>query len=236
MSLFTDSRAAPNGVQRRRDGAAVDASCAQSANVDQELRVPKPAGFLLIGAPGSGKGTIGKTLHRVDGFIHVSTGDLVRQALTQNALGHDSHALLAHGGLITDAMLWELFDSYLTDQLSDQGGNEHSQLLVLDGVPRTRDQADELDRRVDVRAVIYLECNNLDVLYDRLQHRSLVEARVDDASRSVVHRRLRIFEEETLPVLEAYPRRIVHRIDATMRPLHVLTSVLECLKLATPSA
>ena len=132
-------------------------------------------------------------------------------------------------------MLWELFDSYLADQLSDQGGNEQSQLLVLDGVPRTRDQADELDRRVDVRAVIYLECNNLDILYDRLQHRSLVEARVDDASRSVVHRRLRIFEEETLPVLEAYPLRIVHRIDATMRPLHVLTSVLECLKLATPS-
>ena len=88
MSLFTDS------AQREMEfnvGATAPRSMlpvpGQSPHVNQELRVPKPAGFLLIGAPGSGKGTIGKTLHRVDGFIHVSTGDLVRQALTAKRVG-----------------------------------------------------------------------------------------------------------------------------------------------------
>jgi adenylate kinase len=233
MSLFTDSRNAPSGSQPRRPSTPVDAYSTLSPQVDQNPCAIKRAGVLLIGAPGSGKGTIGKTLHRMDGFIHVSTGDLIRRASTQNSLGHDGHALMSHGGLITDTVLWNLFDSHLAERLSEESDGAQSQLLVLDGVPRTRDQADELSRRVDVRAVIYLECHNIDILYHRLQHRSMVEARVDDASRSVVYRRLRIFEEETLPVLEAYHRSIVHRIDATMRPAHVLTQVLDGLKLAT---
>ncbi|BBO33699.1 nucleoside monophosphate kinase [Lacipirellula parvula] len=213
--------------QRRYDRPAVAAVNGRKLSIKESPATRAAfSGVVLVGAPGSGKGTIGKILNRIDGFAHISSGDVIRQSMTEKLLDVDGQATLAQGGFICDAQLWRLFDSHLASLLHNDKTFGYSKQLVLDGVPRTRSQVDELAKRVDVRAVLYFECNNLDVLRERLSHRSLVEGRIDDGVQEVMQNRFRLFEEETAPLLEAYPASMVHRIDATLRPAHVLADVL----------
>jgi fructose-1,6-bisphosphatase II len=214
--------------QRRYDRPAVPATSVRRSPAKEPSTARSAAftGVVLVGAPGSGKGTIGKILNRIDGFAHISSGDVIRQSMAEKLLDVDGQTTLAQGGFICDAQLWRLFDSHLASLLQNDRTFGHSKQLVLDGVPRTRSQVDELAKRVDVRAVLYFECKNLEVLRERLAHRSLVEGRVDDGVQEVMQNRFRLFEEETAPLLDAYPASMVHRIDATLRPAHVLADVL----------
>ncbi|WP_428303636.1 nucleoside monophosphate kinase [Lacipirellula sp.] len=214
--------------QRRFDRPAVCATNGKRSPLREtsDARGAAFTGIVLVGAPGSGKGTIGKILNRIDGFAHISSGDVIRQSMAEKLLDVDGQTTLAQGGFICDAQLWRLFDSHLASLLQHDKTFGYSKQLVLDGVPRTRAQVDELAKRVDVRAILYFECNNLDVLRERLSHRSLVEGRIDDGVQEVMQNRFRLFEEETAPLLEAYPASMVHRIDATLRPAHVLADVL----------
>ena len=214
--------------QRRFDRPALHSRGVQKSPV-KEAPTSRDAAFsgvVLVGAPGSGKGTIGKVLNRIDGFVHISSGDVIRQSMAEKQLDIDGQTLLAQGGLIRDAQLWRLFDSHLSRLVQNDRTFGYSNKLVLDGVPRTWNQVNELAKRVDVRAVLYFECNNLDVLRERLSHRSLVEGRIDDGIDEVLQNRFRLFEEETAPLLDAYPASMIHRIDATLRPAHVLADVL----------
>jgi fructose-1,6-bisphosphatase II len=214
--------------QRRFDRPAMHSGGVQKPQL-REAPASREAAFsgvVLVGAPGSGKGTIGKILNRIDGFVHISSGDVIRQSMAEKLLDIDGQSLLAQGGFIRDAQLWRLFDSHLSKLMQNDKTFGYSNKLVLDGVPRTWNQVNELAKRVDIRAVLYFECNNLDVLRERLAHRSLVEGRIDDGIEEVLRNRFRLFEEETAPLLDAYPASMIHRIDAALRPAHVLADVL----------
>ena len=222
MSLITVSREV---ATHARSHTLAHESQTPATEVRQASQVER-SGILLVGAPGSGKGTIGTVLNRIDGFIHVSSGDVIRRSITEKLLGEQERTLLAQGGLLCDEQLWRMFDAHLESLVASDKSCGHMKRLVLDGVPRTRTQVNELAKRVDVRGVFYFECDNLDVLRQRLSHRARVEGRVDDEFQDVIEKRLRLFEEETLPLLDAYPANMVHRIDATLRPAHVLAAVL----------
>jgi adenylate kinase family enzyme len=133
---------------------------------------------------------------------------------------------MAKGALIEDHDLWELFDSNISSIAGGELSTPTSTLLVIDGIPRCRTQVGELAKRVAIRGVFYLECRDTEELVERLLHRSAIESRADDASKRVVHDRLRLFAEETLPLLDEYPAAIVHRIDASQSPAKVLCDVL----------
>jgi adenylate kinase len=99
-------------------------------------------------------------------------------------------------------------------------------VLVLDGIPRNLAQAEILDATLDVKAVFYLHCTNFNALVQRLQRRALKENRLDDANLDVIRHRLKVYEQETMPVLKFYGPKRVHRIDSTQSPTKVLRDIL----------
>jgi fructose-1,6-bisphosphatase II len=183
--------------------------------------------FLLFGAPGSGKGTIGKALGALPGFTHCSSGDIIRAAASHETESSERWKSVASGALISDEDLWELFDEYLDRLVKGCVAACNEPMLLIDGIPRCHSQVVELSKRVEVRGVFHLDCGDPDTMVRRLQRRFNHDARPDDASEQVIHDRLRLFREQTLPLLKLYPDEIVHRIDATRRPDIVLSHTLK---------
>jgi len=79
---------------------------------------------------------------------------------------------------------------------------------------------------LDVRAIFYLTCPQMDKIVERLQRRALRENRLDDANLDVIKARLETYELETKPVLEFYGSELMHSIDATQKPVQVLHQIL----------
>lgn len=177
-----------------------------------------------MGPPGSGKGTIGKALGRLPGFLHCSSGDLIRSAIADSGDGERWEAVIK-GGLVSDADLWKLFDAYLSRDVAGKVHRNELRFLILDGIPRCRTQVPDLSTRIDVRGIVLLNCPR-DVLRERLIRRGRIESRMDDTDLQVVESRLRLFDEETLPVLDAYPANLIHHVDAAQQPPKVLFDVL----------
>jgi fructose-1,6-bisphosphatase II len=197
----------------------------RGSNVDGVA--PKYSGILLIGPPGCGKGTVGKALGRLPGFIHCSSGDVIRSAMSQKGALGDRLSEVAGGTFIADSDLWDLFDAYIEQVVNaESSGLPTPPLLIIDGIPRTLSQVDELSKRVNIKGVFSLEVGDPKMLVERILHRSTVESRADDSSMKVVQTRLNLFAEETLPVLDEYPDEIVFHIDANQPPAKVLYDIL----------
>jgi len=79
---------------------------------------------------------------------------------------------------------------------------------------------------LNVVAIFYLRCTNMENLVKRMQRRALRENRLDDASLEVIKSRLKTYEKETKPVLNFYGKNLVHRIDADQAPAKVLSDIL----------
>lgn len=206
-----------------RSKAAHDVMVARKRSTE---RVPA---FLLFGAPGSGKGTIGRALATLPGCTHCSSGDMIRGAIAESN-GKSPHVLkVARGTLLSDASLFELFDDYLAAYRTCTM-NEAAH-LVIDGIPRCRSQIELLEERVEVRGVFYLTCGDPRILVDRLRRRFAASGRSDDAHEAVMRERLRLFQAETLPLLDAYPHELVYKIDATQAPALVLRDILNGFEL-----
>lgn len=106
---------------------------------------------LIVGAPGSGKGTISNWIVRDFGFSHLSSGDILRQHIKDGtAVGLKAKAFIDRGDLVPDETMVQLIASQLL-----QGGNASSWLL--DGFPRTRPQAEALQAQTPVDLVINLD-------------------------------------------------------------------------------
>lgn len=196
-----------------------------SARKPAAERVPA---FLLFGAPGSGKGTIGRALATLPGCTHCSSGDVIRAAIAESN-GKSPHAFtVARGALLSNHELFELFDDFLaTYRMRTWNEAAH---LVIDGIPRCSIQVEPLEERVEVRGVFYLDCGDPKILVERLRRRFAATGRSDDADEAVMIERLRLFQAETLPLLEEYPRELLHRIDATQAPALVLRDILNCFE------
>jgi adenylate kinase len=154
--------------------------------------------LVLIGAPGSGKGTQAQLLAEASGARHIATGDLLRAEVEQDsALGRQVAHLLDSGALVPDQIL---FDLVLPLVRLDQPAH-----YILDGFPRSSAQAVRFDElagpAVPERAVL------LDVprheLVRRLLSRAAEQHRSDDTE-DVILRRLQVFDEQTSPLIDHY--------------------------------
>lgn len=184
--------------------------------------------ILLFGAPGSGKGTQGKIIGTIPGFYHSSTGDIFRSLDLQSEVGRKFWEYAGRGELVPDEFTIRLWKQYIQGMELINQFHSESEFLVLDGMPRNVKQAELLQDTLDVVAIIYLRAEKLKMI-ERLRRRALKENRFDDASDEVIGRRMDVFERETRPVLDLYPADIVHRIDATMPQMRVLSKVVEIL-------
>ncbi len=184
---------------------------------------------LLFGAPGSGKGTQGKILESIPGFYHSATGDIFRSLDLQSEMGRIFWQYSSRGELVPDEFTVKLWRNYMNGMEMINQFHPESQLLVLDGIPRNKKQAELLDETIDVVKVIYLICADMKKMVERLRRRALKENRFDDANDKVIQHRLEVYEKETKPVLEHYQPDKIAKIDATMNQLAVLSEIIKVL-------
>ena len=184
--------------------------------------------ILLFGAPGSGKGTQGKIIGAIPGFYHSATGDIFRTLDLQSEVGRKYWEYASRGELVPDEFTIRLWKQYIQGMELINAFHPETEFLVLDGMPRNRTQADLLRETLDVVAVIYLRAGKAKMI-ERLRRRALKENRFDDASDEVINRRMDVFKRETRPVLDLYPADVIHRIDATMSQMRVLSEIVKIL-------
>ena len=157
--------------------------------------------MLLIGAPGSGKGTQAAVLSAFFGVPHISSGQLLRDYMTRNTMeGRQASAYVDLGDLVPD----ELVEATLREPIrraAEQGG------YILDGFPRTLRQARHMQLDPAASQFAVEVAVHLYVPHDDLVHRLLARARGVDDSRAVVEHRLEVFEQHTSPMLGFYEKR-----------------------------
>ncbi len=190
-----------------------------------EISDKKPA-FVILGAPGSGKGTQGKILGSVPRFFHCPCGDVFRSLDTRTPLGQKFVHFSSRGELVPDELTIELWKAQIDNLADTHLYKPDIDFLVLDGIPRNVRQAEILETHVDVHQVFHLSCPNRDELARRMRKRALKDNRIDDASDRVIDQRIATYEAETKPILDFYPVDRVTTIDATQPPVKVLAEMI----------
>lgn len=174
--------------------------------------------IILMGAPGAGKGTHAKDLSELYGVPHISTGDILREEVKkQSELGKLAKSYMDSGKLVPDDVIIEMVAKRLSEDDCKKG-------YILDGFPRTIEQAKKLDEISKLDAVIYLVCDD-DILIKRLTGRRMTrDGRIyniyfdpppegvevfkrDDDNEETIKERLRIFYETFIPLIEYYKGR-----------------------------
>ena len=208
--------------------------------------------IVLLGPPGSGKGTHGKRLAESQGVPLIATGDILREAIAQGTrLGMAAQEDVKAGRLVADATVLGIIETRLGQKDAANG-------FVLDGFPRTAAQADGLaamlgDKKID--RVLYLTVP-ADALVSRLENRRLcpdcgaifnlltkppatpdvcdvcggkLVQRQDDRPETV-RARLEVYERETAPLVAYYERLgVLRRLDASGSPDSVYTAIQQAI-------
>ena len=185
--------------------------------------------MLLVGAPGSGKGTQGKILGTIPDFYHCACGDVFRNLTIDSELGRIFVKYSSKGKLVPDRYTIQLWRENIEAQTQLGRFHPDHDTLVLDGIPRNRHQAEMLHDALDVVGVFNFVCADMEKLVERLQRRALRDNRLDDARLEVIKKRLAIYEKETRPVMDYYGSKRVHPVDATQTPVNVLRDILRVI-------
>jgi adenylate kinase len=155
--------------------------------------------LLLIGAPGAGKGTQAARLAARFGIAHISSGDLLRQHVKeQTSLGQRVRRYVDAGDLVPDALVMDMLRKPV---LAASSG------YVLDGFPRTVDQAEASYAVVRTLGAEVQAAIHLDVPREELVRRLLARGRGAEDAQAVVEHRLQVYQEKTAPLLEYYAGR-----------------------------
>ena len=183
---------------------------------------------LLIGPPGSGKGTQGERLAQRLGLEHIAAGDLLRAEVAAGTpLGRQVSTTMAQGELVPDAVVLSLVMPRVLAASEASG-------YLLDGFPRSVQQAQEaraLAERVGAspHVVLYLDVPR-EELIRRILDRAAKEGRADDNPETVATR-LAVFEEATRPLIEYYRgRELLHVVDADRGADEVTAAILGVLQ------
>jgi adenylate kinase len=157
--------------------------------------------LVLLGAPGSGKGTQAARLREHLQVPHISTGDLLRaERKAGTPLGKQAQAVMDAGKLVSDDIMLAMLEGRFAQPDTANG-------FILDGYPRNLAQAGALDQllgriRQPMDIAVQLEVDP-ELLVDRLAGRAKAEGRADDTP-DVVSNRLAVYEEQTAPVIDYY--------------------------------
>lgn len=182
--------------------------------------------ILLFGAPGAGKGTQGRILGTIPNFFYCACGDVFRNLSIESKIGRIFVEYSSQGKLVPDEPTVRMWRDFVAANTHAGRFQPRKDTLVLDGIPRNVHQAEMLHRTLNVVAIFYLRSRNEKLLIERLQRRALKENRLDDANLEVIRRRMKVYEEQTRPVLDFYGQKLVRRINSDQPPAKVLLDIL----------
>ena len=211
--------------------------------------------IVFFGPPGSGKGTQAQELEKaIQGLVHVSTGDLLRQEIASDSeLGRSLKTQIEAGKFVTDDIILELVSEIL--------GKNIKKDIIFDGFPRTLQQAIAFDRLLgvenlqvdvvfdfDISVHVLVErvsgryiCLGCGAVYHKKTKKPKVESVCDqcgsnrfverkDDSAAALETRLKIYQDETLPVKKHYADKgVLKRVDASLSPdevTHIIKTAL----------
>ncbi|MBT2553027.1 adenylate kinase [Arthrobacter sp. ISL-5] len=186
--------------------------------------------LLIIGPPGSGKGTQAHRISKQLGIVEISTGDMFRTHLADRTpLGTEAQKYLDSGDLVPDHLTTAMVRERLQQPDTKNG-------FLLDGYPRTVSQMDDLGGILEetgdtLDAVLEITADD-DEIVRRLLLRAEAEGRSDDTE-SVIRHRLQLYREETEPVISRYAERgLLVRVDGTADVDHVTAGALKAIETA----
>ena len=181
--------------------------------------------MLIVGAPGSGKGTIASRVAKSFGLLHLSSGDLIRTQITKaSEFGQEAERFVKQGHLVPDELVVKLVLSEL--------GSRRERGWLLDGFPRTVQQARELDKQYELTSVFHIDVPSDEILrriaerwihprsgrvYNLSYNPPKVPGKDDQTGEALVQReddkretvlqRLKEYETVTTPLLDHYQQR-----------------------------
>lgn len=177
--------------------------------------------IVLLGPPGSGKGTQGEKLSDELGYIRLSTGDMLREAVrNQTELGKKAKEYMDAGALVPNDLIIGLMKEKIAQA---EGG------VILDGFPRTVEQADALAEQLDVDLALNLDVDDEELISRLTKRRSCPQCNAvyhlvskppmkegicdkcgselyqrDDDTEATVSNRLKVYRENTMPLIDYY--------------------------------
>jgi len=158
--------------------------------------------LILFGKPGSGKGTQAEFVKRKYDLVHISTGDLFRNNISNNTdLGLLAKSYMDKGDLVPDEVTIKMLEAEVNKHLNANG-------FIFDGFPRTTIQAEILDQflstlKLSISMTIALEVDE-NLLIDRLINRGKDSGRADDQDRSKIQNRFEEYNNKTYPLINYY--------------------------------
>ncbi len=199
--------------------------------------------IIIMGAPGSGKGTQAAQICKTHNIPHISTGDILRKNIAEGTeLGKQAKAFMDAGKLVPDTLVIELIKVRLSEPDCKNG-------FLLDGFPRNKAQADVLGGIVDIDVALYLDVD-LSVIADRMASRracpacgltTSVQAAPngkcrecgaeliirDDDKREVVEHRLKVYAEQAAPLVDYYKAKGVLKTVNGMGSIEAVNAEIE---------
>lgn len=172
-----------------------------NSGVKENIGKDKNKVIFVLGGPGSGKGTQCSQLVKKYDFQHISTGDLLRDEQKNNGPNADYiRETLASGGLVKSDILVELIKRKLE--------KVNNKLFLLDGFPRSFENIESwnkiINNTIDPPFVLYFNCSK-ETMKKRILKRAETSGRSDD-NEEAINKRLNVFEEQTIPVVENYKK------------------------------
>ena len=184
--------------------------------------------IIFLGPPGSGKGTQAEMLSKKLNFQHISVGDLLRENISNDTnLGKLAATYVDSGELVPDDLIIELVNS----SVQSLQNNKDSQFsgMILDGFPRTINQASSLDAKISdlgtrIKSVIYL-----DILDEKIINRLQARGRNDDKP-DLIRNRLNVYRDQTEPLLGYYnEKKLLDSINGDQKMEDVNSSILNVI-------
>ena len=210
----------PHGITKSHVGGVCHSA---SLNTDA---TQKYRSILLAGPPGVGKGMQGALLGQIPGMYHLSSGEMFRKLDTDSTLGRIFHEYASRGDLVPDEITVQIWQDYVATQVAEHTYDPGRDLLILDGIPRNVAQAALIEAHIRVLKIVYMVCENQEVMFQRIRGRAVKENRFDDSQEAVVRHRWKIYKRDTEPVIDYYPQELVRIVDADTIPAAVLQQIL----------
>lgn len=170
--------------------------------------------FILFGPPGAGKGTQASAMVEKYNLRHISTGELLRKEIAEGSeLGLKAKALIDAGALVPDEIVEGMIASEFKKAKNIAG-------FLLDGFPRTVEQAKALDKMLadngeETTSVVSIMIPD-SMIRERIHHRATIEGRADDAKEETINNRITTYHNQTEPLIEYYRKAGKYReVDGT---------------------